>query len=80
MHPLDLFDPVSAGQGGEYRLIESGQEQLDAPVGHQAAQPVEIRRVVLLQPLEERPREVKDYGKKVAAERCSRSGRYTSRT
>ena len=46
VHPVDLLDPVGAGQRGEHRLVEAGQQELDPAVGGQAAEPVEIGRLV----------------------------------
>ena len=58
VHPVDLFDPVLARQRGEHRLVEAGQQDLDAAVGGEAAQPVEVCRLVVLEPLEQRPAQV----------------------
>jgi len=52
MHPLDLFDPVDAGQGGEHRLVETAQEQLDFVVAHQLPELVQIPGVVAFEPFE----------------------------
>ena len=67
MHPADLLDAVGAEQRGEHGLVEAGEQNLDLAVGGQRTQAVEIGRLVLLQPLEERAGEVEHDGQKPAA-------------
>src|SRR5215216_2993530 len=58
VHPLDLLDPVGAGQRGKHGLIEAGQEQLHPTIAHQLPEEVQVRGVVGLQPLEQWARQM----------------------
>ena len=58
VHSPDLLQPVGAGQRRENRLVESREQQLQPAIGGEPADHVEPGRVVVLEPLEQRPRHV----------------------
>jgi hypothetical protein len=74
VHPLDLLDSVCPRQGDQHRLVEPGQEQLDLAVAHQAAELIEISRVMLFEPLEQRSREMEHGRQKATAGQMLENG------
>ena len=56
---LDLLHAIRPRQRGEHRLIEAGEENLDLALRCERSQPVEVGGLVRLEPLEQRPREMK---------------------
>ena len=57
-HPSYLLDPVGGRERREHRLVEAGQQELDVTLRCQPTDQVEVGRVVRLEPLEQRPRDV----------------------
>src|ERR687898_2257656 len=58
VHPLDLLDPIGAGQRGKHGLVEAGQEQLHMTITHQLPKEVQVRGIVGLRPFEQRTRQM----------------------
>jgi hypothetical protein len=62
MHPAYLLHPIAAGQRSQHGLIEAREQDLHLAVRRERAEPVEIRGLVRLEPLEQRPGQVQHDG------------------
>ncbi len=66
-HPAHLLDPVHPRERRQDGLVETGRAATPACPTARARKPVEVRRLVRLQPLQQRPREVQHGRKEVGS-------------